>query len=158
MQASLVRQLGNMQKFKSNPKYFIQRTWLRISFEIAVLIFMAWFFMSEISESWPVWIKVTLIVFLLLYIGYGIYYYPKAKALAQDFFIQLDDDSLVFPSVEGVKKIPYHDLAISKIVKKRGEVVKIHLKTTFGQSMVLQGLYKMNDLNDQLNINITVNQ
>jgi len=66
--------------------------------------------------------------------------------MAQKFYVRLMDDALGFPSQGDIKQIPYRDLTISKVTKKNDEVVAIRLKTTFGQSITLQGLDNMKEL------------
>lgn len=73
-------------------------------------------------------------------------YYPKAKAFAENFTIYLMDNALGFSDQGHIRQIPYHDLTVLKVSKKNGKVVAIHLKTTFGQSIKLQGLENMQEL------------
>jgi hypothetical protein len=84
------------------------------------------------------------------YILFNLAYYKKAKKIAREFSIYLMEDALGFPDHKAIKKIPYRDIKISKVKKKNGNIVGIHLKTTFGQSIMLQGLENMNDLYESI--------
>lgn len=135
-----------MREFQSNSNDFIRRTRRRVIVEVSVLVLLAGYFWSDWSGSWPNWLEVSVLVLFTAYILFGLAYYPKAKSIAKKFSVRLMDEALGFPSQGDMKQIPYRDLTISKVTKKNGEVVAIRLKTTFGQSITLQGLENMKEL------------
>lgn len=135
-----------MCEFHSNSKDFFRRTRRRVVAELSVLALLEGFFLSVWSSSWPDWLEVSILVLFVAYIVFGLAYYPKAKSIAQMFSIRLMDEALGFPSEGVIKQIPYRDITISKVVYKNGEVVSIHLKTSFGQSIKLQGMEDMKGL------------
>ena len=135
-----------MREFKSNSGDFIRRTRRGVIIEVSALVLLSGYFWSDWSRILPDWLEVSVLVIFAAYILFGLAYYPKAKSIAQQFSIHLMDDALGFPNQGGMKQIPYRDLTISKVTKKNGEVVEIRLKTTFGQSITLQGLENMKDL------------
>lgn len=139
-----------MREFKSKRGDFISRTRRRVIIEIAILVLLAAYFWSAWSEDLPGWLEVSILVIFVAYILFGLASYTKAKAIAEEFSVQLMDDSLGFPNKGNLKQIPYRDLKISKVKKKNDEVVEICLKTTFGQSIKLQGLENMKELYESI--------
>ena len=139
-----------MREFQSNVNDFIRGTRRRVIVEVSILMLLSGYFWSDWSGSWPNWLKLPVLVLFTAYILFGLAYYPKAKSIAQTFYIRLMDDALGFPSEGDIKQIPYRDLTISKVTKKNDEVVAIRLKTTFGQSITLQGLDNMKELYEGL--------
>lgn len=137
-----------MREFRSNCDAFIRRTRRRVIVEISILVILTGYFLSDWSSGLPHWLEISALVILVVYIVFGLAYYPRAKSIANEFSVHLMDEALGFPSQGNIKKIPYSDLTISKVTKKNGEVVAIRLQTTFGQSITLQGLDKMNELYD----------
>ncbi len=135
-----------MREFHSNGNDFIRRTRRRVIVEVSVLVLLAGYFWSGWSEGWPNWLELSVLVIFTAYILFGLVYYQKAKSIAQKFSVRLMEDALGFQSQGGMKQIPYRDLKISKVTKKNDKVVAIYLKTTFGQSITLQGLENMEEL------------
>jgi hypothetical protein len=135
-----------MREFMSDASGFIRRTRRRLLVEVSVLALLAGYFRSDWSSKWPAWLEVTMLVLLVAYILYGLAYYPRAKSIAQAFSIRLMDDGLGFTGQAAMRQIPYRDIVISKVARKNGAVVAIHLRTTFGQSITLEGLEHMDEL------------
>ncbi len=136
--------------FRSISDDFGRRTRRRVIIEVSVLVLLTGFFWSGWSRDFPHWLEASVLMIFVAYILLGIAYYPKAKAIAQEFSIHLMNDGLGFPDQGDIKQIPYSDLTISKVTKKDDEVVEIRIKTRFGQSIKLQRLENMNELYEGL--------
>jgi len=139
-----------MREFKTNNSDFSRRTRRRVVVEIFFLLAISAFFLSSLSGVIPEWLKISVISISVLYIVVGLASYPKDKSFAEKFTIYLSNDSLGFSDDGKIRKLPYSDLAISKVLRKHDEVVEIRLRTTFGQTIKLRGLDSMQELYSEL--------
>ncbi len=139
-----------MQEYKTIGGDFARRTRQRVFAEIFSITLLAVFFWSSWSEDIPEWLEATVILISVIYVLLGLAFYPNAKSVAGKFSIYLSNDSLGFSDKGKIKKLPYSDLVISKVLRKQDEVVEIRLRTTFGQTIKLRGLESMQELYNEL--------
>jgi len=143
-----------MHEFRSNSGDFVRRTRRRVTLEISVLLLLVAYFWSDWSRGIPGWLEVSIVAVFAASVLYDLAYYPKAKAFGENFTIYLLDNALGFSDQGHIRQIPYRDLAISEVTKKNGDVIEIRLKTTFGQSIKLQGLENMQELYEGIAVRI----
>lgn len=146
--------LNHMHEFRSNSRDFVRRTRRRVTLEISVLLLLVGYFLSGWSRGIPGGLEAFIVAIFAASVLYDLAYYPKAKAFAENFTIYLMDNALSFSDQGHIRQIPYHDLTVLKVSKKNGKVVAIHLQTTFGQSIKLQGLENMQELYEGIAVRI----
>jgi hypothetical protein len=146
--------LNQMDEFRSNSGDFVRLTRRRVTLEISVLLLLVGYFLSGWSRGIPSWLEVSIVAIFAASVLYDLAYYPKAKAFAKNFAIYLMDNALGFFDQGHIRQIPYHEVTVLKVSKKNGKVVAIHLKTTFGQSIKLQGLENMQELYEAIAVRI----
>lgn len=144
-----------MNEYKTDINHFYRRTRQRVITESLIYGSLWCVYAFEWMPYIPDWAYMSIFTVFGAYIMYGIIYYPKAKAIAQRFSIKISDRALVFSDFSGVRQIPYSDFEINKIDKCKDRVCRIHIKTSFNQSIVLQGLENMDTLYQELSEHVT---
>ncbi|MGH9961667.1 MAG: hypothetical protein ACREBC_31830, partial [Pyrinomonadaceae bacterium] len=145
---------NRMYEFRSNSGDFVRRTRRRVTLEISIILLLVGYFGSGWSQGIPGWLEVAIVSVFAASVLYDLAYYPKAKASADNFAIYLMDNALGFSDRGDIRQIPYRDLTVVKVSKKNGRVVAIHLRTTLGQSIKLQGLENIQELYEGIAVRI----
>jgi hypothetical protein len=122
----------------------------RVAKEVSVLIVLAIYFLSDWSIQIPSWLEISILGLIGAYILGGLLLYPKARKVAEGFYVYLMDDALGFPVRGHTKTIPYGDLRIKKVKIKNGQIRTIYLSSVFHGTIKLQGLESMNELYERL--------
>jgi hypothetical protein len=136
--------------FKAKHGEFERRARRRVLYEILVLILTASYFASSGSSRIPTWVEWTVIALIVSYIAGGLLMHRRAKAIAENFFISLSADGLVFFDGTAQRQLDYRYLRISKVKKDNDEVTEIWLRTPFRQTIKLRDLENMSELHEQL--------
>ena len=141
------RLLVTMNKvFQKDSSNLARRTVLRVAKELGVLVFLGAFFYSAYSSAIPLWVKYTLMAALVAYIVVGLMLYPKARAIAEKFSVEISDDHLKFFSNETTGVFLLKDLAVEKVLEKGNKINVLHLRTVDGKLLKLEGMKNMDEL------------
>lgn len=135
-----------MQEFRTNRDLFNRRTRRRLIIDISVLGLLAFYFLSDWSIWIPGWIEVSVLVVIAVIIIFDLFFYSKARAIAENLSIKLMDDALVFNDKNNTRQISYDDFMIKNVRRKQDKVVEIRLKTSFKQNIKIRGLENMQEL------------
>ena len=135
-----------MQEFRTNRDLFNRRTRRRLIIDISVLGLLAFYFLSDWSSWIPGWIEVSVLVVIAVIIIFDLFFYSKARAIAENLSIKLMDDALVFNDKNNTRQISYDDFMIKNVRRKQDKVVEIRLKTSFKQNIKIRGLENMQEL------------
>ena len=130
--------VNQIYEYNTHSKDFSKRTCRRVIFEVFSLVLLGTFFWSNWSNELPRWLGFSMLSIFSAYILLGLAHYPKAKAIAERFSVSLTSNALGFPDQGHMREILYSDLKISKVIKKNGEIIEIHLKTGFDQTTKLR--------------------
>lgn len=87
------------------------------------------------------------------YIAFNLAYYRREKRFAEKYAVCPLETTLGFQHEGQLRQLPYGDLKISKVKRRDGEVVEIHLKEKylrFFGPIKLSGLENMDELYELL--------
>ena len=133
--------------FQTDLVLFARNTRLRVIREIIFLILISWpLTTSRFLEGIPLGFKVLVIVSGVLYVLFGVVYYPKARSLAERVGVCVRDDYLKFTGVPGFQAYRCADLSITRVRRKRGNVTEIFLKIHDGKGYRLRNFRNMDEL------------
>ena len=83
---------------------------------------------------------------LVAYIVVGLMLYPKARAIAEKFSVEISDDHLKFFSNETTGVFLLKDLAVEKVLEQGNKINALHLRTVDGKLLKLEGMRNMDEL------------
>ena len=137
---------NQIREFKGKKIDHLRRTLRRAARDTAILVLLTGFFWSDWLRVVPSWLEVLVLVCFASYIVFELASYPFTRKIRENFAIFILQRSLGTRYKDRIIQVPYSDLKIVKVKKSKGEVVEIHLKSRFRNTIRLSNLENMSEL------------
>ncbi len=135
-------------EFQIDSKAVVAKCKNRLISEFIILLSMVGLFvLVPVENAWIIWLLIG--IFSLIFF-FDLVDYWFVKKSAKPVSIILADNAIEFSSEKGIFHLPYNNMSIKKIKKRRGRISSIYLRTQFGPATKLEYFHQMDELYEAL--------
>ena len=130
-------------QFSTNLSHFDNRTARRLAFEF-VILGLVLIIVAQVWDQVPRWITAGIVVISTAWILIDFISSIRARSFVKNFRLSFYEDRLGFTMKGGkLNQIMYSDLTLHSVKRKKDEVIKVELQTSFGQKIAFESLSDM---------------
>lgn len=142
----------SVEKFSLKKRNLLIITIKRTIFELLLFISLAFVMFFYFSDVISDWVKFLILFIAALYIIFNLCDYKKTKKISENFCLTIEDSALACFDGNKTYRLPYSELSIVKVTRKKTNIdkIKIKIKSDHGPAITLKNIENMDDLYNSL--------